>query len=46
MPLENLISLAIGEMYLNRLREGDQDADTSSGVSDVARRFSTSSCCW
>ena len=35
VPLENLISLAIGEMYLNRLRDGSQDDGTSSGVSDA-----------
>ncbi len=35
VPLESLISLAIGEMYLNRLRDGSQDDGASSGVSDA-----------
>ena len=35
VPLESLISLAIGEMYLNRLRDGSQDDGASSVVSDA-----------
>ena len=35
IPLENLLSLAIGDIYLNRLRESSADADSSSGVSDA-----------
>ena len=38
VPLENLISLATGEMYLNRLREGDQDAGTSNALSSWSFR--------
>ena len=35
IPLESLISLAIGEMYLNRLRESNPDTGALSGVSDA-----------
>ncbi len=35
VPLENLISLATGEMYLNRLRDTDQESSAVSGVSDA-----------
>ena len=35
IPLENLLSLAVGDIYLNRLREGNTDAGTLSGVSDA-----------
>ena len=35
VPLESLISLAVGEMYLNRLRDSDQLTDTGSSTSDA-----------
>ena len=35
IPLENLLSLAVGDIYLNRLREGKADTDTLSGISDT-----------
>ena len=35
VPLESLISLAVGEMYLNRLRAGNPDDSQQSGISDT-----------
>ena len=35
VPLENLISLAVGEMYLNRLRTDNPDAGAQTGISDA-----------
>ena len=35
VPLESLISLATGEMYLNRLRTGNTESAAQSGISDA-----------
>ena len=38
VPLENLISMAVGEMYLNRLRVASPESDTPADSSSEARK--------